>query len=97
MWLSDQMQEIWSDLVCRMKRREKIKNFDVFESFMLEKTRKMRHFLNEVTELNNNKCIMQSMIDESRLCKWFVISSSLIMNEMIVERLKNVERNASSY
>jgi hypothetical protein len=97
MWLSDQMQEIWSDLVCRMRRRERVKNSDVLENLMLEKTRKIRHLLNEITKLNDNKCMMQLMIDESRSCKWFVISSSLIMNEMIVERLKNVERNASNY
>jgi hypothetical protein len=46
MWLSDQMSEIWIDLAHRMKRRKNVKNSDVRETLMSEKTRKIRQLRN---------------------------------------------------
>jgi hypothetical protein len=46
MWLSDQMSEIWIDLAHRMRRRKSVKNFDVLEIFMSEKTKKIRQLRN---------------------------------------------------
>jgi hypothetical protein len=46
MWLSDQINEIWIDIAHRIKRRKNVKNSDVFEIFMFEKTKKIRQLRN---------------------------------------------------
>jgi hypothetical protein len=46
MWLNDQMNEIWIDLAHRMRRWKNVKNFDVLEIFMSEKTKKIRQLRN---------------------------------------------------
>ncbi len=69
MWLNTQMKRIWIDLIHRMRRRESVWDFNVHEILMLAETRKIRHFRNSITALNDFRCTMSSMIDESRSYK----------------------------
>jgi hypothetical protein len=97
MWLNKQMKRIWIDLAYCMRRRKSVRDFNVHEILMFEKTRKIRHFRNFITVLNDFRCTMSSMIDESRSCKAFAILSSHIIIEVIVESLRLSEINAKNY